>query len=336
MMDSYTPAPDRYDRLPFRRTGHSGLRLPEIALGLWHNFGADGDPGRSRAMVRRAFDLGITHFDLANNYGPPPGAAELRFGTLLKEDLHPWRDELIIASKAGFTMWDGPYGDGGGRKYLFASLHQSLRRLGLEYLDIFYHHRPDPDTPLAETMQALADMVRQGKALHVGISNYPAAEARRAVALLAELGVPCLVDQVRYSMLEREMETATLPALAELGVGAMAYSPLAGGQLSDRYLEGIPLDSRAAGASPFLQAEQITPRRRQTLRGLHDLARARGDSLSQLALNWVLRHPAMTTALIGASRPEQIEAAVAARRSAPLGDDELARIDALLARDRAA
>lgn len=330
----YQADPGRYRLLPTRRAGRSGLRLPEIAFGLWHNFGADGNHGESRAMVRRAFDLGIIHFDLANNYGPPPGAAESLFGTLLQQDLHPWRDELIISTKAGFPMWDGPYGDGGSRKYLFASLHQSLRRLGLDYVDIFYHHRPDPHTPLEETMQALADMVRQGKALYVAISNYPAGQARAAARLLAELGTPCLLNQVRYSMLEREIEAETLPALAELGIGAMAYSPLAGGLLSDKYLDGIPAGSRAAGASPFLQPEQIDSGRRRQLQQLHQLAQERGEKLSQLALNWVLRHPAMTTALIGASHCGQLDDAVAARQAPPLSAEELARIDVLLARDQ--
>ena len=327
---TYHPAEERYSRLPYHACGRHGLKLPSIALGLWHNFGAGNDLDNCRAMLRRAFDLGITHFDLANNYGPPPGSAEETFGRLLREDLAPWRDELVIASKAGYVMWPGPYGDGGSRKYLFNSLHQSLRRLGVDYLDIFYHHRPDPATPLEESMQALADMVRQGKVLYVGLSNYPAPLLQQAARLLDELGAPCLINQVKYSMLERTVEAATLPACAANGIGCIAFSPLAGGQLSDRYLHGIPADSRAASASPFLSASVLTPERLRLLQALHDIAQARGQKLSQLALQWVLRNPAMTTALIGASRVSQIEDAVAAVQAPALDAATLAQIDALL------
>ncbi len=328
---TYHPAEARYNRLPYRATGRHGLKLPAIALGLWHNFGAGSDLENCRAMLRRAFDLGITHFDLANNYGPPPGSAEETFGRLLREDLAPWRDELVIASKAGYEMWPGPYGDGGSRKYLFNSLHQSLRRLGVDYLDIFYHHRPDPATPLAETMQALADMVRQGKVLYVGLSNYPAPLLQQAARLLEQRGTPCLIHQVKYSLLERGIEADVLPTGARHGLGGIAFSPLAGGQLSDRYLHGIPADSRAASASPFLNPSVLTPERLSLLQALHAIAQTRGQKLSQLALQWVLRDPAMTTALIGASRVSQIDDAVAALQAPPLEAGTLAQIDALLA-----
>ncbi|MFM4965468.1 aldo/keto reductase [Aeromonas bivalvium] len=331
MDDSYLAAPDRYQRQAYRPAGRHGLCLPAIGLGLWHNFGAGSDPATVKAMVHQAFDLGITHFDLANNYGPPPGAAELTFGKLLKDSLAPYRDELIIASKAGYVMWDGPYGDGGSAKYLFASLHQSLRRLGLDYLDIFYHHRPDPDTPLEETCQALALMVRQGKTLYIGLSNYPAPLAAKAAARLAELGTPCLVNQLKYSLFQRDIEAQTLPVCREQGMGVVAFSPLAGGLLSDRYLAGIPADSRAASASPFLKPDQITKERLVTVRALHVLAQQRGQSLSQLALQWVLRDPVVSCALIGASHPRQIVSAVDALRQPPLDDELQQQILALLA-----
>lgn len=331
MDDQYLAATDRYQRQPYRQAGRRGLRLPGIGLGLWHNFGAGSDPARVKAMVHQAFDLGITHFDLANNYGPPPGSAEITFGNLLKRSLAPYRDELIIASKAGYVMWDGPYGDGGSAKYLFASLHQSLRRLGLDYLDIFYHHRPDPRTPLEETCQALALMVRQGKALYVGLSNYPAPLAAQAATRLAELNTPCLVNQLKYSLFQREIETETLPVCREQGVGVVAFSPLAGGLLSDRYLAGIPADSRAASASPFLQPDQITEEKLVKIRALHALAQQRGQALSQLALQWVLRDPVVSCALIGASSPQQIVSAVDALSPPPLDEDMLLKIEAALA-----
>ncbi|MFM1643042.1 aldo/keto reductase [Aeromonas salmonicida] len=331
MDDNYLAAPNRYQHQPYRPAGRHGLRLPSIGLGLWHNFGNGSDPARVKAMVHQAFDLGITHFDLANNYGPPPGSAETCFGGVLKRSLAPYRDELIIASKAGYVMWDGPYGDGGSAKYLFASLHQSLRRLGLDYLDIFYHHRPDPRTPLEETCQALALMVRQGKALYVGLSNYPAELAARAANRLAELGTPCLVNQLKYSLFQREIEAETLPVCREKGVGVVAFSPLAGGLLSNRYLTGIPADSRAASGSPFLKPEQITPDKLARIRALHTLAQQRGQDLSQLALQWVLRDPVVSCALIGASSPEQIVNAVDALALPPLDEPLQRQIETTLA-----
>ncbi|WP_409422230.1 aldo/keto reductase [Pseudaeromonas sp. ZJS20] len=330
MTSPYLADEARYQSLAYRRCGRSGLRLPALSLGLWHNFGADADLHACRQMLCRAFDLGITHFDLANNYGPPPGSAETTLGTLLRRDLAAYRDELILSSKAGYLMWPGPYGDGGSNKYLFASLHQSLKRMQLDYLDIFYHHRPDPHTPLEETMAALALMVKQGKALYVGLSNYPAELARRAAALLADQGVRCLINQVRYSLLDRHIEPETLPACEALGMGCIAFSPLAGGLLSDKYLAGIPADSRAASASPFLRESDITPARRELLLRLNSLAAEGGRSLSGLALQWVLRTPTLTSALMGASRVSQIEAAVRALQQPPLSPDELAAIEALL------
>lgn len=326
----YQACDQRYQQQAYRRSGQHGLRLPAIALGLWHNFGGVNNEESCRGLLRRAFDLGITHFDLANNYGPPPGSAESMFGTLLQQDFRPYRDELIISSKAGYVMWDGPYGDGGSSKYLFASLHQSLKRTRLDYFDIFYHHRPDPNTPLEETMAALALMVRQGKALYIGLSNYPAELASRAAALLRDLGTPCLINQLKYSMLERSIEAKTLPACSAAGMGCIAFSPLAGGLLSDRYLNGIPADSRAASASPFLQPEQITPERLALLQQLNIVAQERGQKLSQMALQWVLRDPAVTSALIGASRVSQIEDAIAAVQAPALDADTLARIEQLL------
>ncbi|ATL98100.1 L-glyceraldehyde 3-phosphate reductase [Aeromonas sp. CA23] len=331
MDEHYLAAPDRYQRQPYRPVGRHGLRLPSIGLGLWHNFGEGSDPARVKAMVHQAFDLGITHFDLANNYGPPPGSAETTFGRVLKGSLAPYRDELIIASKAGYVMWDGPYGDGGSAKYLFASLHQSLRRLGLDYVDIFYHHRPDPRTPLEETCQALALMVRQGKALYVGLSNYPAQLAAQAATRLTELGTPCLVNQLKYSLFQRDIEADTLPVCREQGVGVVAFSPLAGGLLSNRYLAGIPADSRAASGSPFLKPEQITADKLARIQALHALAQQRGQELSQLALQWVLRDHVVSCALIGASSPQQIVSAVEALALPPLDETLQRQIEATLA-----
>jgi L-glyceraldehyde 3-phosphate reductase len=331
MTAPYQASDQRYQQLPYRRSGQHGLRLPAIALGLWHNFGGVNNLETCRSLLRRAFDLGITHFDLANNYGPPPGSAESMFGTLLQQDLRPYRDELIISSKAGYVMWEGPYGDGGSSKYLFASLHQSLKRTKLDYFDIFYHHRPDPTTPLEETMAALALMVRQGKALYIGLSNYPAGLASRAAALLRDMGTPCLINQLKYSMLERTIEPQTLHACAEAGMGCIAFSPLAGGLLSDRYLHGIPADSRAASASPFLQPDQLTPERLALLQQLHTIAQERGQKLSQMALQWVLRDARVTSALIGASRISQIDDAVAAVQAPELDAQTLARLEPLLA-----
>lgn len=329
-MSPYTPTDNRYGALPYRRCGRSGLKLPAVSLGLWHNFGGVDRLENARALVRCAFDHGITHFDLANNYGPPPGSAEETFGALLAGDLKPYRDELVISTKAGYTMWPGPYGDWGSRKYLVASLDQSLQRLGLDYVDIFYHHRPDPETPLEETMTALAYIVASGRALYVGLSNYPAEITRRAAAMLRELGTPCLIHQPRYSMLDRWVEGGLLDALADEGIGGIAFSPLAQGVLSDRYLGGeIPADSRAARGA-FLKPEQITPARLALVRALNDIAAARGQKLAQMALSWVLRQPAISSVLIGASRSEQILDAVAAANAAPLTQEEIHAIDAVL------
>ncbi|WP_172204412.1 aldo/keto reductase [Niveibacterium sp. COAC-50] len=329
-MSPYTPTDNRYGALPYRRCGRSGLKLPAVSLGLWHNFGGVDRFENARALVRCAFDHGITHFDLANNYGPPPGSAEETFGALLAGDLRPYRDELVISTKAGYTMWPGPYGDWGSRKYLVASLDQSLQRLGLDYVDIFYHHRPDPETPLEETMAALAHIVASGRALYVGLSNYPAELTRRAAAMLRELGTPCLIHQPRYSMLDRWVEGGLLDALADEGIGGIAFSPLAQGVLSDRYLGGeIPADSRAARGA-FLKPEQITPARLALVRALNDIAAARGQKLAQMALSWVLRQPAISSVLIGASRSEQILDAVAAANAAPLTQEEIHAIEAVL------
>jgi L-glyceraldehyde 3-phosphate reductase len=330
---NWAPAPDRYGSLPYPHCGRSGLRLPAVALGLWHNFGAEADPERQRAIVRTAFDHGITHFDLANNYGPPPGSAEESFGRLLDQDLRPYRDELVIATKAGYTMWPGPYGDWGSRKYLVASLDRSLQRMGLDYVDIFYHHRPDPATPLEETMAALDYIVRSGRALYVGISNYDGEQTRRAAAELRRLGTPCIVNQSRYSMLMRQAETNLLPVLEQEGIGGVAFSPLAQGLLTDRYLQGgVPSDSRAAGTAGFLRAEHITPERLGTIRALDAIARAGGRPLARLALQWVLRQPAITSVLVGASRPEQVVDAVLAAQLPPLEEAEVAAIEDVLAR----
>ncbi|ELY7488702.1 L-glyceraldehyde 3-phosphate reductase [Cronobacter turicensis] len=327
----YQADPARYATMEYRRCGHSGLKLPAISLGLWHNFGDATLVETSRQLLRRSFDLGITHFDLANNYGPPPGSAESHFGRILKEDFLPYRDELIISTKAGYTMWDGPYGDWGSRKYLISSLDQSLRRMGLEYVDIFYHHRPDPETPLEETMRALDHIVRQGKALYVGISNYPADRAREAIDLLAQLGTPCVIHQPKYSMFERWVEDGLLDLLKEKGVGSIAFSPLAGGQLTDRYLNGIPADSRAASGSRFLSPDQITPEKLEKVRKLNSLAVQRGQKLSQMALAWVLRDENVTSVLIGASKTSQIDDAVGMLANRTFSAEERQAIEAILA-----
>ncbi|MES0475491.1 L-glyceraldehyde 3-phosphate reductase [Citrobacter braakii] len=329
---AYQAAENRYQTMEYRRCGQSGLKLPIVSLGLWHNFGDTTQVENSRALLQRAFDLGITHFDLANNYGPPPGSAERNFGRILQEDFLPWRDELIISTKAGYTMWEGPYGDWGSRKYLIASLDQSLKRLGLEYVDIFYHHRPDPETPLRETMRALDHIVRQGKALYVGLSNYPAELARQAIEILYDLGTPCLIHQPKYSMFERWVEESLLSLLQEKGVGSIAFSPLAGGQLTDRYLNGIPADSRAASTSRFLNPDQITPQKLEKVRALNALAERRGQKLSQMALAWVLREDKVTSVLIGASKPAQIEDAVGMLANRHFTPEECAEIDAILSR----
>jgi L-glyceraldehyde 3-phosphate reductase len=328
---SHQPSTDRYGTMRYVRCGKSGLKLPAISLGLWHNFGGVTLPENGRAMIRRAFDLGITHFDLANNYGPPPGSAEESFGRILRADFRGYRDEMVISTKAGYLMWPGPYGEWGSRKYLVSSLDQSLARMGLDYVDIFYHHRPDPDTPLEETMSTLDLVVRQGKALYAGISNYKPPEAKQAIAILRRLGTPCLIHQPSYSMLNRWVEDGLLDLLQAEGVGSIAFSPLAKGLLTDRYLEGIPADSRAAGPSVFLKREDITEAVRARLRRLNDIARARGQSLAQMALAWVLRGGRVTSALIGASKPEQIDDCVGALRAPDFSREELAKIDAALA-----
>ncbi|EOZ9383792.1 L-glyceraldehyde 3-phosphate reductase [Enterobacter bugandensis] len=326
----YQPDKKRYQTMEYCRCGRSGLRLPAVSLGLWHNFGDATLIENSRQLLQRAFDLGITHFDLANNYGPPPGSAERNFGRILQEDFLPWRDELIVSTKAGYTMWDGPYGDWGSRKYLLASLDQSLKRMGLEYVDIFYHHRPDPETPLQETMKALDHLVRQGKALYVGLSNYPAELARKAIDILNDLGTPCLIHQPKYSMFERAPEEGLLDVLQEKGVGCIPFSPLAGGQLTNRYLNGIPADSRAASGSQFLNPEQITEEKLEKVRQLNALAESRGQKLSQMALAWVLRHEEVTSVLIGASKTAQIDDAVGMLENRQFTAEELSLIDQIL------
>ena len=326
----YQANPSRYESMTFQRCGNSGLKLPAVSLGLWHNFGDATLIENSRQLLRHAFDLGITHFDLANNYGPPPGSAESNFGRILREDFLAYRDELIISSKAGYTMWDGPYGDWGSRKYLISSLDQSLKRMGLEYVDIFYHHRPDPETPLLETMRALDHVVRQGKALYVGLSNYPAELARQAIDILNDLGTPCLIHQPKYSMLERGAENGLLDVLEEKGVGCIAFSPLAGGQLTDRYLYGIPADSRAASGSVFLKPEQLTDAKIDAVRKLNTLAENRGQKLSQMALAWVLRQQAVTSVLIGASKVAQLDDAIGMLANRQFSAQECAEIDAIL------
>jgi L-glyceraldehyde 3-phosphate reductase len=313
--------------MPYRRCGRSGLKLPAISLGLWHNFGHDRPLDRQRAILRRAFDLGVTHFDLANNYGPPYGSAEENFGRLLAADLHPYRDEIIISTKAGYDMWPGPYGEWGSRKYLTASLDQSLRRMGLDYVDIFYSHRPDPETPLEETMGALDSAVRAGKALYVGISSYPSALSRRAAAILADLGTPLVIHQPSYSMLNRWTERdGLLDTLGDLGVGCIAFSPLAQGLLTDRYLDGIPADSRIATGGA-MSADRLTEQAMAKVRALTDIAQRRGQSLAQLALAWALRDARMTSLVIGASNVAQLEANLAALDNLDLSSEELAEID---------
>jgi L-glyceraldehyde 3-phosphate reductase len=322
----YTPADERYDRMLYRRSGRSGLLLPAISLGFWWNFGHDRPLETSRAIVRRAFDLGITHFDLANNYGPPYGSAEETFGALMSRDLRPFRDELVISTKAGYDMWPGPYGEGGSRKYLLASLDQSLDRMGLDYVDIFYSHRFDPDTPLEETMGALDSAVRAGKALYVGISSYSADKTREAAAILRDLGTPLLIHQPSYSMLNRWIEPDLLDAVGELGAGCIVFSPLAQGMLTDKYLDGIPEGSRASWPSS-LSPELLNEDALAKIRALNEIAARRGQSLAQLALAWVLRDARVTSALIGASSVAQLEDNVRALDRLELTDDELAEID---------
>lgn len=330
----YQANPSRYDSMTYQRSGRSGLLLPALSLGLWHNFGDVDDYQTAKGIVLKAFDMGITHFDLANNYGPPPGSAETNFGKMLKEELASHRDELIISSKAGYTMWDGPYGDWGSRKYLLASLDQSLQRMGLEYVDIFYSHRPDPNTPLEETMGALASAVQQGKATYVGISNYGPDQARAACQLLREMGTPCLIHQPKYSMFERWVEDGLLDVLEDEGVGCIPFSPLAQGLLTNRYLDGIPADSRAAKSHGFLTEDRITSEVLQTVRSLNDIATARGQSLSQMAIAWLLKDPRITTVLIGVSSTGQLEQNLACLENREFSTEELEQIEGILGDSR--
>ncbi|WP_334078006.1 L-glyceraldehyde 3-phosphate reductase [Paenibacillus sanfengchensis] len=326
----YTASDDRYESMKYNRVGRSGLKLPAISLGLWHNFGGVNSFENGREMLRRAFDLGITHFDLANNYGPPPGSAEEMFGQMLKKDFAPYRDEMVISTKAGYYMWPGPYGEWGSRKYLISSLDQSLKRMGVDYVDIFYSHRPDPETPLEETMMALDQIVRSGKALYVGISSYSAEQTAEASRILKELGTPLLIHQPSYSMLERWIENGLQDVLDENGVGSIAFCPLAQGLLTNKYLNGIPEDSRAKSATGFLKEEQITPETLRKVRALNQMAAARGQSLAQFALAWVLRGGRVTSALIGASRVSQIEENVQALNKLDFTEEELSRIETIL------
>lgn len=325
----YRPAEDRYDAMTYRRSGKSGILLPAISIGLWHNFGHIDRIENGRNILKKAFDLGITHFDLANNYGPPFGSAEENFGTILKRDFLPYRDELFISSKAGYDMWPGPYGNFGSRKYLIASLDQSLERMGLDYVDLFYHHRPDPDTPLEETMSALDQIVRQGKALYVGISNYPAEETAKAAAILKELGTPCLIHQVKYSMFDREPEDGLLDTLEENGIGCITFSPLAQGMLTKKYVGGIPEDSRAGKNMTYLDKEQVQAKLPK-IKALNDLANKRGQELAQMALVWLLRDPRVTSVLIGASSPEQLAENVASLEQQAFSEEELQLIESIL------
>ncbi len=314
----------------YRRCGRSGIKLPAVSLGLWHNFGGVDVMENFRSILHLAFDSGITHLDLANNYGPPPGSAEENFGRILKDDFGSYRDELIISSKAGYTMWDGPYGDWGSKKYLVSSLDQSLKRMGLEYVDIFYHHRPDPETPLEETMSALDLIVRQGKALYAGISNYPADEAAKAIEILKRLGTPCLIHQPKYSMFERWVEGGLLDVLEKDGVGCIPFSPLAQGLLTNKYLHGIPEDSRAAKSTGFLQASQVTEERVSQIRRLNDIAKERNQTLAQMALAWLLKDSRVTSVLIGASRPEQLADSLKCLDNIEFSKEELDKIESIL------
>jgi L-glyceraldehyde 3-phosphate reductase len=331
MAPQYIPAIDRYESMQYNRSGKSGLKLPRISLGLWHNFGHVDDLSTSRAILRRSFDLGITHFDLANNYGPPPGSAEENFGIILHSDFQQHRDELIVSTKAGYKMWEGPYGDWGSKKYLIASLDQSLKRMKIDYVDIFYHHRPDPDTPLEETVEALQQIQQQGKALHIGISNYGADKAAGMIQMLASAGVRCVIHQPKYSMFERSVENGLLDVLEKYGVGCIPFSPLAQGLLTDKYLKGVPADSRAAKEHSFLKKEQITPQRLDTIRKLDTMARERGQSLAQMAIAWLLKDSRITSVLIGASKPAQVDDAVNAVGNALFNPRELDTIEKILA-----
>jgi L-glyceraldehyde 3-phosphate reductase len=327
---NYLASETRYQSMQYRRSGRSGLKLPAVSLGLWHNFGGVDTFSNSRAMVLRAFDLGITHLDLANNYGPPPGSAEETFGQIMAKDLRPYREELVISTKAGYWMFEGPYGEWGSRKYLVSSLDQSLKRMGLDYVDIFYHHRPDPDTPLEETMQALDHIVRSGKAMYVGISNYPADKTAEAARMLRQLGTPCLIHQPAYSMFNRWVEDGLIQTLKEEGVGCIAFSPLAQGLLTDRYLGGIPEGSRASKEHGFLKPAHITDDKIEKVKKLNEMAKKRGQTLAQMSLAWVLRHETMTSVLIGASKVSQIEDAVGTLNNVDLSAQELAEIEKIL------
>lgn len=326
---SFQASETRYQSMEYRRSGQSGLKLPVMSLGLWHNFGGTSSYETAKEMVLTAFDRGITHFDLANNYGPPAGSAEETMGHILKSELGAYRDELIISTKAGYGMWDGPYGDGGSRKYLTASLDQSLQRLGVEYVDIFYHHRPDPETPLEETMEALADLVHAGKALYIGLSNYGPQRLEEAAGMLRSLGVPCLIHQHRYSMLDRSNKNL-IPVIEKSGMGSIAFCPLAQGLLTDKYLHGVPADSRAAGASVFLNRSEITPEYLEKAAKLNALAKKRGQSLAQMALAYALEDGKLTSVILGASRPAQIEENLGALANLAFTEEELAEIEAIL------
>ncbi|HHV81786.1 MAG TPA: aldo/keto reductase [bacterium] len=327
----YMADSNRYSEMLYRRCGKSGLKLPAISLGLWHNFGYGDSFDNMRSIVTRAFDLGVTHFDLANNYGPPPGSAEENFGRILKFDLKSYRDELIISTKAGYRMWDGPYGEWGSKKYLIASLDQSLKRMNLDYVDIFYSHRPDPETPIEETMEALYQAIRQGKALYVGISNYNSEQTRAAYDALRSMGVRLIVNQVRYNMFARDIEKTLLGTLDELGMGAAIYSPLAQGLLTERYLEGIPEDSRVRKSGIFLRESDITPERIEKVKRLTEIAKLRGQTMSQLALSWILRHNTVATVIVGASKVSQIEDNAGVVKNLDLSEEELTRIESILA-----
>lgn len=328
---TYLASSNRYDAMQYRRCGNSGLKLPAISLGLWHNFGGVDTFEHYRETLRTAFDLGVTHFDLANNYGPPPGSAEENFGALMKRDFAPYRDELIISSKAGYTMWEGPYGDFGSKKYLVSSLDQSLKRMGLDYVDIFYHHRPDPETPLYETMSTLDLMVRQGKALYVGLSNYPAELAAQAIDMLRDLGTPCLIHQPRYSMFDRWVEDGLLDVLGEKNVGCIPYSPLAQGLLTNQYLNGVPEGSRASKAHGFLKTSHITEAVLAKIKALNEIAQQRQQSLAQMALAWLLKDPRVTSVLIGASSAKQLSDSLACLHHLTFSPEELSSIEVILA-----
>ncbi|MDH5827784.1 L-glyceraldehyde 3-phosphate reductase [Sphingobacterium faecium] len=327
----YTPNDNRYQEMEYRRSGYSGIKLPAISLGLWQNFGHNNDFENSRQLIQTAFDAGITHFDLANNYGPPPGSAEENFGKIVQRDFKNYRDEMIISSKAGYTMWDGPYGDWGSKKYLVSSLDQSLKRMQLDYVDIFYHHRPDPETPLEETMATLSLLVQQGKALYVGISNYKTSEAKQAIDLLRDMGTPCLIHQPKYSMFERWVEESLLDLLDEEAVGCIPFSPLAQGLLTDKYLHGIPKDSRAASDSISLHESDITPEKIEKIKALHEIASQRNQKLAQMAVSWLLNKPQVTSVLIGASKVSQIQDAIEAVKHQQFSEQELRQIDLILA-----